>query len=336
MLTKFSQQHSLADVSQAKTSPSEATRPLVLDDDPSIHPASDASAWREAWWFVFFDHERGMHGIAYVYAYPNQNRGAYIFGLWRDGRALVLDRNLNAPIRSAGEIDHIGPLAVRCVEPNQQWKIEYRGPELEADIDWTGMSPIYDWTWGPLTGSRHYEQSGRVHGEFKTADETILFDGFSQRDRSWGARSFGVVQQCWSSRSIFGDDFYSHQSIVTCNGRDCLFGYVFKDGELQPVVGLDLEIAYGYRWGPPVRTQALVTDAAGRKVEYVVTPKTIVSSLIANDKDRVDMHITFSKFALGDRVAVGHMDHWFSRPELVRPHLAVRGENMGRMYSEGM
>jgi hypothetical protein len=310
----------------------DATPPLVEDDDPSIHPASAAPAWREAWWFVFFDHARDMHGIAYVYAYPNQDRGAYIFGLWRDGRAVVFDRDLNAPIRSAGEIDHIGPLRVHCAAPNERWEIVYEGPEASATLHWSAMSPLYDWEWAHLTGSRHYEQSGRMRGEFLLGEEHVTLDGFSQRDRSWGARSFGVVQQCWSSRSLFGEDFYSHQSIVTVNGRDCLFGYVFRDGVLEPIQGLDLEIAYAHRWGPPLRTQARLVDAAGRELTYVVSPETIVSSLICNDKDRVDMHITFSRFAHDGRSAVGHMDHWFSDPSLVRPHLSVHGENMGRLY----
>ena len=312
---------------------SAAPRPLTEEDDHIVHPASGAPAWREAWWFVFFDHERGMHGIAYVYAYPNQDRGAYIFGLWRNGLAVHLDRSLDAPIRSSAEINRIGPLSVSCEAPNERWRIDYEHPEMSASLEWTAMSPVYDWEWTELTGSRHYEQSGRVRGEFATADETIAFDGFSQRDRSWGARSFGVVQQCWSSRSLFGDDFYSHQSIVTVNGRDCLFGYLFKDGALEPVEWLDLQIAYGHRWGPPVHTVAEVVDAAGRSVRYVVTPETIVSSLVCNEKDRVDMHITFSRFTHGDRSGVGHMDHWFSEPRLVRPRLSVHGQNMGRIYA---
>lgn len=305
---------------------------LVPDDDPYIHPASDDPAWREAWWFVFFDHQRNMHGIAYVYAYPNQDRGTYIFGLWRDGEALHLSRNFDAPISSPEEIDRIGPLSVSCVAPNEQWRIEYDHPEMSAVVDWTAMSPTYDWEWAHLTGSRHYEQSGKVRGVFEMDGERIELEGFSQRDRAWGARSFGVVQQCWSSRSLFGEDFYSHQSIITVNGRDCLFGYVFRDGEIHLVSELDLKIAYGYRWGPPILTEARVVDEADGELLFTVRPETVVSSLIRNEKDQVDMHITFSRFSLGPRSAVGHMDHWFSEPSLVRPYLSVKGENMGRLY----
>jgi hypothetical protein len=310
----------------------ESADPITEDDDPIVHPASAHPAWREAWWFVFFDHERDLHGIAYVYAYPNQDRGTYIFGLWRNGQAIHFNRDLNAPIRSAEEINHIGPLSVTCEAPNERWRIAYDHPDISASIDWTAMSPIYDWEWAHLTGSRHYEQSGRVTGRFEVDGETIELEGYSQRDRSWGARSFGVVQQCWSSRSLFDADHYSHQSIVTVNGRDCLFGYVCKDGQLELLEELDLTIAYAYQWGPPLRTEARLLDSAGRELIYQVTPETIVSSLIANEKDTVDMHITFSRFALGEKSAVGHMDHWFSEPRLVRPHLSVRGNNMGRIY----
>ena len=307
-------------------------RPLRPDDDATLHSGSMHPDWREAWWFVFFDQVTQVHGIAYLYAYPNQQRGALWFGVWEGDHGLHMVKDLDVPMQPGQDPRQVGPLSVRCVSPNQQWQIAFDDGVARVDIEWRALSPIYDWEWTHLTGSRHYEQTGAVTGQIEVAGRRLTVNGFSQRDRSWGPRSFAVVQQCWSSRVQFSADFFSQQSIVTVAGRDCLFGYLMKDGELQPVVSLDLNIAFAHTWGPPSLTRAKLVDAAGRSLTYMVEPVNVISSTLAGPVDRVFMHTTFSRFSLGDQSAIGHMDHWLSAPHLVRSHQAVLHGNMGRIY----
>jgi hypothetical protein len=45
------------------------------------------------------------------------------------------------------------------------------------------------------------------------------------------------------------------------------------------------------------------------------------------------MHTTFSRFETQGATGIGHLDHWFSDPTLVRSHQAVRNRNLGRFLS---
>jgi hypothetical protein len=310
-----------------------ALGPITAEDDSEIHQATAHPDWREAWWFVFFDQATGIHGVAYLYAYPNQDRGACLFGLWQGDRGLHLVRDFNVPMSKGADFRSIAGLTVSCVEPNERWSIGFRSESVTLDLEWTSITPVYEWEWGGLVGSRRYEQSGAFVGSVTVGTSHWDFDGVGQRDRAWGPRSFAVVQQCWSSRVHFARDFLSHQSIVTVGGRDCLFGYLLMDGALQPLKSLDLTIGFGYEGGPPILTRAQLVDCADRELTYFVTPVNVVSTVLAGT-DRVNMHTTFSRFEAGDRSAIGHLDHWFSDPGLVRSHLAVRNRSLGRFVDE--
>jgi hypothetical protein len=302
------------------------------DDDSKVHPASAHPDWREAWWFVFFDQASGVHGVAYLYAYPNQSRGACLFGLWEHDRGLHLVRDFGVSLASGSDPRNISGLSVDCLEPMQRWVIRYRDKSVSLDLNWQSITPAYEWEWGELVGSRRFEQSGTFVGSITVGDRHWAFNGVGQRDRAWGPRSFAVVQQCWSSRIHFTPDFVSHQSIVTVGGRDRLFGYLLKDGDLQPVESLDLTIGFAYESGPPLLTRAQLVDRAGRELTYFVTPVNVVSTVLAG-VDRVMMHTTFSRFETQGATGIGHLDHWFSDPTLVRSHQAVRNRNLGRFLS---
>ncbi len=307
-------------------------RPLRTDDDAAMHSGSSHPEWREAWCFVFFDQATQVHGIANLCAYPSQQRVALWFGVWEGDRGLHMVRKLDVPMQPGQDPRLVEPLSVRCIAPNERWHIAFDDGVAKVDIEWRALSPIYDWEWTQLTGSRHYEQTGAVTGLIEVAGRRLTVNGFSQRDRSWGPRSFAVVQQCWTSQVQFSADFYSHQSIVTVAGRDYLFGYLMKDGDLQRIASLYLNIGFAHTWGPPSLTRAKLVDAAGRSITYMVEPVNVISATLAGPVDRVYLHTTFSRFSLGDRSAIGHVDYWFSSPHLVRSHQVVRDGSMGRMY----
>jgi hypothetical protein len=300
---------------------------LTDNDDRLSHEPTRHHGWGEGWWFWFFDSDRQIYGVADVRRYPNQERIAYSFGLWREGRALCFEQSVGIPLAASGQMS----LAVTCDTPNSRWTIDYRRGGTSASLEWNAMAPIYDWESLHAYGSRHYEQAGRVNGTYSIGAETFRIEGFGHRTRSWGDGLLGALQQCWSMRCVLSEDLHLQQAIATFGGRDHLFGYLSRDGLIEPLESLDIAISHAYPWGPPLRTEVQLMDAAGRRMVCVVAAETVVSHLVCDDQDQLDEHLVFASLRSEGRSAIGHLEHSFKDPRLVRSHMAARS-NAGRIY----
>ena len=63
------------------------------------------------------------------------------------------------------------------------------------DLEWeTDGGGVYPWI-----GTTRYEVPCTVHGEILVGDETIDFDGFGQRDHSWGVRDWWSFGWVWTA-----------------------------------------------------------------------------------------------------------------------------------------
>ena len=75
-----------------------------------------------------------------------------------------------------------------------------------------------------------YEIPCRVHGEVLVGDEEIAFDGWGQRDHSWGVRDWWTVDWSWTAGRL-GDGTRFHGTHVTLGGdRVADTGYVQPPG----------------------------------------------------------------------------------------------------------
>jgi hypothetical protein len=80
---------------------------------------------------------------------------------------------------------------------------------------------------GYPAGITRYEAPCIVHGEILVGDDKIDFDGFGQRDHSWGVRDWWAFPWCWfSARLDSGERVHSVDL-----GAGAGIGYHLRDGE---------------------------------------------------------------------------------------------------------
>jgi len=189
--------------------------------DERMHPVGDAPAWSESYYFNFVDPESkiamftrmgfrpgdgwadGLHVV-----YLGGDRVAFTYGRRDIGRDLTA---YNGDLKAGG-------LMIECLDPFKHWRIQYDGPaqdiadaaillerrksrpadwfteaQLTMSVDFHGIcEPHYAAAGGATVGERgHFEQTGRVSGQIRVADQTFNVNGFGVRDKSWGPRDWG-------------------------------------------------------------------------------------------------------------------------------------------------
>lgn len=107
------------------------------------------------------------------------------------------------------------------------------------------------------------EQSGRVQGTLVIDGRTIAFDTTGHRDHSWGTRDWMAMQNYRWFEGQAGPDTSVHFWHLNALGQTRLMGYVFKDGLMAEVTGLDFDIAFDSRFHQE-RLSATLRDEAGR------------------------------------------------------------------------
>ena len=128
--------------------------------------------------------------------------------------------------------------------PNDHWSVNleafgvalddpaeaYRGERgdrmaLGLDLEWEATGDVF-----PYPGMTRYEQACAVHGEVLVGDERIAFDGWGERDHSWGVRDWWSIPWCWTSGRL-GDGTAFHAATTLLEGVDWHPGFVVAPGD---------------------------------------------------------------------------------------------------------
>ncbi len=172
----------------------------------------------------------------------------------------VIDHEVALP-RSATslEVRHDGLWADHTVEtPNEHMSINLEAFGLQLDdpadvygdargervpfgfeLDFETDRAAY--LWPPVTP--RYEIPCRVHGEILVGDERIEFDGWGQRDHSWGAaRDWWTNQWCWTAGRL-DDGTRWHTAGGFFPGEDWGVGYELPAGSDRFVEGQSVKMA---------------------------------------------------------------------------------------------
>lgn len=285
----------------------------------NAHEGIDAGC-RDCWRFGLLD-PTGRQAVAELEGPSGDGEGHFSFSVWGDGRALCLDSG-SAPLEADGEVRRIGPLSVERL-PGEAWRVAYDGQGAVAEINWSRLSDRHEWS-SPRRGDSQTEQSGLVEGLIRVGDDERPVAGFGQRVHSRGARRIELAEHGWLARVFHGDDFYSQHAIVTVGGRDRMFGYLCRDGVGAPLAAAEVAISHAYSGGPPLLASIELEDATGRRVAYdVAKGGSVVSAIEPAAAGFVTRHLSFPTFSADGVEGVGEIEHWFSDPDLVRPHLAM-------------
>ncbi len=207
--------------------------------DERRHTPDDAELWNESYYLDWFSEDLSLGGYVRIGFYPNLDRVWYWACLVGPDRPLVtVIQNDVALPRSATslELRHDGLWADHVVEtpvehmsinleafglqvddPSEVYRAEPRGERVPFGFELDFDTDRAAYLWPAITP--RYEIPCRVHGEILVGSERIEFDGWGQRDHSWGAaRDWWSMGWSWtagrlddgtrwhSAGGFFGDD----------------------------------------------------------------------------------------------------------------------------------
>jgi len=165
----------------------------------------------------------------------------------------------------------VNGLNVQLKEPLKTAYARYKGDRISVEYNFEANHPAYAYSthkngcpqW---IANDRFEQQGRAHGSVTIDGRTINFDGYGQRDHSWGTRDWGVNQHWKWVHAQAGSDLSVHFWQLYALGKGHLCGFVNKGGHVAQVT--DVDVDFSCREGlRPKSLTAKVTDTAGRVTE---------------------------------------------------------------------
>ena len=187
--------------------------------DEHRHLPDSTELWNESYYMDWFNEDLTLGGYARIGFYPNLNRVWYWACLVGPDRPLVtvIEHEVAMPKSASSlELRHEGLWADHVIEvPNEHMSINlesfglslddpaevYHDPRGEVvpfgfELDFITDRGAYQWP--PITP--RYEIPCRVQGQILVGDERIEFDGWGQRDHSWGAaRDWWAMPWSWTA-----------------------------------------------------------------------------------------------------------------------------------------
>ena len=259
----------------------------VSPQDEYFHERNDDPAWNESGWFSFMVPERRISGMVYCYHRPNMPYSTGGFAAWdpsgdRTDDCLWYDLGRIMPFTPGTEMfDCSLPsgLTVACVEPLQEYRLQYKDDGCEVDFTWRRSRDPFAAPLAHATAdqwaSRHYDQIGRMTGTLAVDGETIDVDGWSMRDHSWGVRKIrkdGRGRFFWAIAS-------EHDAFVLWAAPSAPFesdpvagtperivtGWYLRDGVLGTVTGGESFIHERRADGAPLADRLHAVDDLGRE-----------------------------------------------------------------------
>ena len=220
---------------------------MATPEDEGRHEPGTDVLWNESWYFDFAAADGSIGGYVRIGLYPNLGVAWYWGYLVREGEPLLAVQHHEAalPTSRSLEVREEGLWATQhCETPHEHWTIgleafavalddpgeayaaDLRGDRvaLGFDLEWEATAPVYDY---PMVS--RYEQSCRVSGEILVGTESIDFDGWGQRDHSWGVRDWWGTGWVWTAGRL--DDGTAFHAVKLETDRfDFEPGYVVPAG----------------------------------------------------------------------------------------------------------
>ena len=187
--------------------------------DEYRHAPDAEPLWNESYYMDWFSEDLSLGGYTRIGFYPNLDRIWYWACLVGPDRKLVtvIDHSVPLPRSDSSlEVRHdslwadhaietplehmslnLESFAVQLDDPADVYR-DCRGEIVPFGFELDFFTDRAGYLWPPLTS--RYEIPCRVHGQISIGDETIPFDGWGQRDHSWGAaRDWGANMWTWSA-----------------------------------------------------------------------------------------------------------------------------------------
>ena len=217
--------------------------------DEGRHAATSHQLWNESWYFDFHDAEGSFGGYVRLGLYPNLGVSWFWACVVGRDRPLVFVCDHEAPLPRGDELELRASglwTDVSCLEALERFSVQIeafgvgvddpaemygrmRGDRvpLGFDLEWETDGGVF----GYPEGITRYEVPCVVHGEILVGHEKIDFDGFGQRDHSWGVRDWWSFPWCWFSARLASGERVHCVDL----GGGASVGYRLRSGSFTPV-----------------------------------------------------------------------------------------------------
>jgi len=254
----------------------------ALPADERPHSPGPELFWNESWYFDFASPTGDLGGYVRIGLYPNLGVCWYWACVVGEGRPLVTVIDHTVPLPRAGgslELRHDGLWADHtCEAPLERWSLgleafgvalddpadtygDLRGDRtpLGFDLEWETDGAVFRWP----EGMDRYEVPCRVHGEILVGDETIDFDGWGQRDHSWGVRDWWANGWCWSAFRLGVPAGTRVHAVTLIPSVGMSIGYLESDRGNEVVHTFDVDPSMAMSTNRFPDSYAVLTDGGG-------------------------------------------------------------------------
>ncbi len=239
--------------------------------DEGRHPPTAHPLWNESWYFDFHDTAATFGGYVRLGLYPNLGVSWFWACVVGVDRPLVFVGDHEAPLPRGDALELRAPglwTDVSCLEPLERFSVQLeafgvgvddpaemygrmRGDQVPIgfDLEWETDGGVF----GYPEGITRYEVPCEVHGEVLVGREKIDFEGYGQRDHSWGVRDWWSFPWCWFSARLDGGERLHCLDL----GNGASVGYRAQGAEFDSVDECVVE-AQSARHGFPERAEVRV------------------------------------------------------------------------------
>jgi hypothetical protein len=227
-----------------------ATAPIT-DEDERLHPIEDPSPhWSDSLYFNAWDPATNAFVMTRMAIRANEPAATAGMIVWVDGMPVYgYGQDVTEVPPTDWDVMPIGDMTYRMLESRQSWAVQVADGEHRVHLEWHGLSPATHYSGhpsGPLpkpVAWGHYEQTCAVRGDLHVGGQKIAFDGFGQRDHSWGFRHWaGLDQWHWVTGFLADGRGFNLFEVLEHDGTTSINGFVRGLGGDQYVVSSAREL----------------------------------------------------------------------------------------------
>jgi hypothetical protein len=222
----------------------------IHDDRPHPIPPAAYLRYKENYFFIIMDPERGVFGVAHFNNEPLFNRSRFTLNLNVQGKQFAYANEIPIPEKFAmAESLSDGKLSLRFSEPHKRFDLKFTGGDFSADVVFEARRPTFDYaacrtaapdmpsfqevmTMGLNLPFNHQQQSLAVRGLITGGGKTVELNGWGYRDHSWVFRGDSVVARHFWTGLNFPDRAFGMKTLETLHrpGIWAKEGYVSDAG----------------------------------------------------------------------------------------------------------
>jgi hypothetical protein len=213
----------------------------ITDAHERLHPVEDPSPhWSDSLYFNAWDPRTDAFLMTRIAVLGNEGRVTGGMVVWVGGElTYAYGRELDEIPPTDWDVMSTDGLTYRMLGSGQAWAVQLDDGDAKAHLEWHGLSAATSYDEHPLgplpkaVAWGHYEQSCRVRGDLVVGGRTIGFDGFGQRDHSWGFRHWaGLHQWHWVTGFLVDGRCFNLFEVHTHDGATSVNGFVHDaDGD---------------------------------------------------------------------------------------------------------